>query len=184
MDAKALQAELDAHVEWLHGHGGKRADLSWADLRGADLSQANLSRAGLRWTTLATQQTPWEWATVHRYPMRTVDGRILCGAPRTRVSRWVGAQEYEPGRTYRAAWFSTDATTDCHPGLYVGQDGNHEDTVWVAFWLDEALVAGGKCRCKRFRVLQDRDGFADVTTAQMDEEPVVVTGLPQHTEAR
>jgi len=45
--AEELKATLDAHVEWLHGSGDVRANLSFADLSGANLSGADLRFADL-----------------------------------------------------------------------------------------------------------------------------------------
>ncbi|MCK9327347.1 MAG: pentapeptide repeat-containing protein [Bacteroidales bacterium] len=42
-----LQEVLSAHLKWINGDGGKRADLSGADLRHADLRHANLVDANL-----------------------------------------------------------------------------------------------------------------------------------------
>ena len=47
-DTLNIQAVLKEHWMWLHGEGGKRADLSGANLRGADLRHANLWHAYLR----------------------------------------------------------------------------------------------------------------------------------------
>jgi uncharacterized protein YjbI with pentapeptide repeats len=57
METKELKELLKAHVEWLEGRGGKRAnlrraDLTQADLRGDDLTQADLRGANLTRTNL------------------------------------------------------------------------------------------------------------------------------------
>lgn len=47
MTRKELRTILDAHIKWLAGNGGERADLNEAYLSGADLSDANLRGADL-----------------------------------------------------------------------------------------------------------------------------------------
>ena len=42
-----LNEILKEHKKWLHGNGGKQADLRYADLRGADLRYADLRGANL-----------------------------------------------------------------------------------------------------------------------------------------
>jgi len=71
---------------------------------------------------------------------------------------------YLPDRIYTAPVFSTDHTTDCHPGLYIAGKswtvGN--DPINVAFWLDELIVCGDsleKARVPLFRVVKGLKAF-------------------------
>lgn len=47
MDRAQIDQTLAEHAEWLHGRGGKRADLQGANLRGASLEGAYLRGANL-----------------------------------------------------------------------------------------------------------------------------------------
>lgn len=68
MDLKKI---LEAHLLWLNGEGGSRADLSGADLRGANLRGANLSGASI-------DQMMWDIYTAF-YPLQCPESGSYIG---------------------------------------------------------------------------------------------------------
>ena len=149
----------------LSGSNLSDADLSDADLSGANLSlanlgDANLSGANLRDTCLAPN------APIPAIP----DSEILASGLeirgdqiwgyRTAKSQYVGCTRYEPREApYVAPYLSTDAGTECHPGIYLaGPDymrSEYPDAEFVRCYClrSELVHAGDKWRCKRLWVV-------------------------------
>jgi hypothetical protein len=84
----------------------------------------------------------------------------------------MNGEEYETGELYSAPYFSHDAVTDCHPGLYIagGQDCEVERAprILVAFWMDELLVTAKKARVPRFRTVESIEEFNNLTAQDME----------------
>jgi hypothetical protein len=179
------QQTLDAHAAWLRGEpGGVRAalsgaDLSGADLRGADLrdadlsgaylSDADLSDAALRGTCLDPDAPlPEISSEAITAAGLTIDGQWVIGR-RTAWSQHCGATRYAPGSAHIAPWFSVDATTDCHPGLYLAgaewlstrYPGT--TTVEVRCLRSELVLAADKWRCRRLWVRCADGSWPEVT---------------------
>jgi uncharacterized protein YjbI with pentapeptide repeats len=134
-------------------------DLRYADLRYADLRYADLRYADLRGTCLEPET-----------PLRPISGVDLLAAGleprggyvhgwRTRVSQQAGVMAYERGRIYVAPWFSTDAATDCHPGIYLAglawleREYPGVDLVHVRCQRADLLHAGDKWRARAIEVI-------------------------------
>ena len=170
-----------------------RANLVGADLAGADLTRANLTRADLSGTDLAgadltranlagtciNPPSAWAWAQTNAIHVIAIEGRTLILARRTRTSQHVGSQDYSKPSVYRAAAWSSDVTTECHPGLYLaGKEGE----ILCAAWLDEGVALPKGLRVRRFRKLAaetDTEGIAEVATwgeNALDAEGVAVKG--------
>ena len=131
------------------------ANLMGANLTGANLTDANLMGANLTRTCLDPENVPNAKADEFT---ATRNGRVL--GYRTQHSTHVGNNHYEPGRTHKAPWFST-SDTECHPGLYLfptKQQAVDWDSkaviVRVSARAEDIHKAGGKYRCKQFRVLR------------------------------
>jgi uncharacterized protein YjbI with pentapeptide repeats len=190
-----LLRKADLHEANLHRALLRKADLAEAnltgvDLTGADLAGANLRgallcKANLRWAELAKAdltgavlsdtvlqaESAWEWVLTHRCQLRSVGGRTLVLGARTRHSPYMGGADYAVGKLYQAPYFSACPVTPCHPGLYVagGPDEVQEEArLLVAFWLDEAVVAGGKCRVPRFRTVGSVEEFEGLEASDLD----------------
>ena len=157
LETKTLKLCLEAAVK------------SGSDLRGSDLRYSKL-----RGSVLEDRPTVWQWANEAGLPMRTIKTRTLVMAWRTQDQPHMHGENYEIGKVYTAEPFSSCPVTSCHPGRYVDTKGD----MAVAFWLDEALLAGpgtdAKVRCKRFRTLGTKDKdtceeiFQNLTTADLN----------------
>ena len=162
----------------LRGANLRGADLSWADLRGADLSGADLSgsnlsgadfRGGnLNWANLGRanlEGTCLDPAATHTPP---TDGELDAAGLeyegdtvygwRSRTSRHCGNTEYSVGLEYTAHAFSVDATTECHPGLYMaGREwlaaNDYPCDIRVSCRRVDLIKAMGKFRCRSLRVV-------------------------------
>jgi len=167
----AYLSEANLSEADLSGADLSRADLYGANLYGADLSEANLSGANLSRTVLSIQSV-WDWAAKN-VEMRVIGKRTLCLGSRTQNSPKMGGPGYEVGKIYAARWFSACPVTACHPGLYV-KGGPDEAEMLVAFWLDEAVVAGDKCRVPRFRTLKTKAEFNRLRDICLDAGVAVV----------
>ena len=161
----------------LTGADLNRADLTGADLTGADLTRANLYGANLSWASLAGARLTGTYLdpaaplpALTDDAIRAVelepDGERVWGW-RTAMSRHCGSTEYKPRRAaYKAPWFSVDAGTDCHPGIYISNRkwlaGEYKGVPLVRCWCrrDELLLvaAKGGGRCKRLWVVSDDQG--------------------------
>jgi hypothetical protein len=131
------------------------ANLSGANLSGANLHGANLIGANLHGTCLAEDAALPEFADAEvEKAGLTVDGEWLVGY-RSAKSIHCGSAEYAPGTVHVAPWFSVDASTECHPGLYFaskmwmlsGYPG--EQLVECRALRAETVHAGDKWRAKR-----------------------------------
>ena len=144
------------------------ANLTGAYLTGAYLARANLAGANLTRTCLfavsaVSAVSAWAWAQAG-VQVKSIAGRTLVVARRTRTSQHVGAQDYSLPGVYTAAVWSSDTTMECHPGLYLaGRTGD----VLCAAWLDEAVGVVKGLRVRRFRrLVANRDEDVDVEVAQ------------------
>ena len=71
MEQEELLKITDNHRKWVIGHGGERADLSFADLSSADLSYADLSFADLSFADLSFADL--RSANLHSADLRSAD---------------------------------------------------------------------------------------------------------------
>ena len=127
MTSEELAAVLAQHGAWLRAEpAGVRADLSGADLAGAcldpaapipEVTNAELDAAGLE-----------------------IDGPWVLGW-RTARSMHVGSTVYAPGSSHVAPWFSVDAGTPCHPGIYLASEA----------WLEREYQSAPRVRCRALR---------------------------------
>ena len=144
-DANLSRADLsDANLSraYLGDANLSGADLSGADLSGADLSGADLRRANLSGTALdpAAAPPPLPDAALVAAGLE-IDGPWVLGW-RTARSMHVGSAEYAPGSAHVAPWFSVDAATACHPGIYLAS------LAWLALEFD---VCEPRVRCRALR---------------------------------
>jgi hypothetical protein len=141
-----------------------RANLSGANLTGADLSSADLidtdfTGANLTGTCLDPRN---HIKKISNEALAAagfeVDGDFVIGY-RTEFSMNAGCTKYIPGKVYTAPYFSTDTSTECHPGLYFAPLAFFEKWykfcrhVRVAAVNGEIVHARGKWRAKRLMVL-------------------------------
>jgi len=136
----------------------RAAALRAAALRGAYLRGADLSGADLRGTCLDPEaRVPEISDAAIMSAGLTIDGQWVIGR-RIAWSTHCGAAEYLPGSAHVAPWLSVDATTGCHPGLYLaGAEWlstryHGEPTVEVRCLRSELVHAGDKWRCRRLWV--------------------------------
>lgn len=134
------------------------AILTRAILNGAILNGANLTGAILTGTILdPTSRVPPcsndELIAAGLTPRR-VRGRDRVYGYRTIRSQYVGSHLYAPGRWHQANALSVDASTECHPGIYMGgmqhAPGPGEGRVKVWAYRDElvfiSVQKGARCR--------------------------------------
>jgi len=120
----------------------RSANLRSANLRSADLRSANLRSADLGGTCLDPTATPPTISDAEIVAAGLeLDGPWVLGW-RTARSMHVGSAEYAPGSTHVAPWFSVDASTSCHPGIYFASRA----------WLDDEF--GTRCAVVRCRALR------------------------------
>ena len=91
---------------------------------------------------------------------------------RSASSKFVGSTTYNPNTVYTAPFFSRCTVTVCHPGLYIAGNGwdTGENPIWVAFWLDELVIAEkhtDKARVPLFRVVANKKDFKRIRWADM-----------------
>ena len=124
------------------------ADLAWADLTGASLHGASLHGASLHGASLhgadltgtcldpATPCPPLPDAAtlaLGGLTLRRVRGRDRVYGSRTADSQHVGSHDYRPRRWHVAPCLSVHASTECHPGIYLGGTG-YQDQERVECW--------------------------------------------------
>ena len=131
-------AGASLHGAYLTWANLTRADLTRANLARADLTEANLTEADLTGTCLdpAAPCPPLpDAATLAQggLTLRRVRGRDRVYGSRTADSQHVGSHDYRPRRWHVAPWFSVDASTECHPGIYLGGTG-YRDQARVECW--------------------------------------------------
>jgi hypothetical protein len=128
------------------------AHLSGADLSGASLRRANLSGADLRLTCLdsANIPAPSENQEILYAGLEvSSDGFVVTGY-RTITSVHVSDTRYEPSPDpYCAHVFSTDPSTDCHPGIYLAS----RDWIMRAY-PNRPIV---RCHCLRAELVHAHD---------------------------
>ena len=144
-----------------------RADLTGAYLTGANLIGADLAGAALTGTCLnPASPLPALTDEAIRAVGLEPDGERVWGW-RTATSQHCGSTEYKPrAESYDAPWFSVDAGTDCHPGIYISNrkwlEGEYAGVPLVRCYCrrDELLLiaAKGGGRCKRLWVTGDDKG--------------------------
>lgn len=134
------------------------ANLARANLAGANLAGANLANTCLDPNNVIDPEPVIQWCANNNIPVDE-DGYFV--AWRTKKSRYIGSTVYEVGQTYTAPWFSTDANTDCHPGLYFATREYLEksergcDTVAVRVNVNDAVIIPSKGgRCRKFTVVK------------------------------
>jgi hypothetical protein len=153
----------------------RSADLSGADLCGANLSGANLRSADLNGTNLRSADLrSADLNGTHLDPDATIpdttdedliaagfeiSGEYVLGW-RTACSQHCGDTMYVTrNEPYCAQYFSTDADTPCHPGIYLAgmvwleREYAGVDLVRVKCRRDELVQAGDKWRAKRVWVI-------------------------------
>ena len=170
MTKDELATIIESHCKWRVGEsGGQRADLRSANLRSADLSGANLSGADLRSANLSGADlsgTVLDSAAglpaIPDYDI-TSSGMIVRGpwvyGWRTSRSQHCGSTEYTPcAEPYCAPYFSTDASTACHPGIYLAgkrylrENYESAEIVPCKCLRSELVHAADKWRAKRIWV--------------------------------
>ena len=131
-----------------------------ANLQGVSLQGANLRGANLSGTCLdPNAKIPQASDQAFLDAGFELSGDYILGW-RTQVSQHCGSTQYAPGQMYQAPWFSTDASTDCHPGLYLASktwmEKNYPQAALVRCKAlkSEVLGAGNKFRAKRLWVME------------------------------
>jgi len=144
------------------------ANLEGANLRGAILADANLEGANLEGAdlkgTCLDPAAPVPAASDSEIIAAGLepDGPLVYGW-RTALSQHCGSTAYAPGSSHVALWFSVDAGSACHPGLYLAgalwlaREYPREPRVRCRCLRSELVCAGDKWRAKRLWI-QCADG--------------------------
>ena len=162
MKQSELTMTTAQHRAWLRGEpAGVRANLSDADLGGAYLSDADLGGAYLGDADLSGAEiagtcldpaAPVPALTDEEITAAglELDGPWVLGW-RTARSMHVGSTVYAPGSVHVAPWFSVDAATPCHPGIYLAS------LAWLAQEFGSSSCAVVRCRALRAELVHASD---------------------------